>query len=75
MSRYVALLRGINVGGKNPIKMPELKACFEQQGFRSVVTLSRAGTSSLPRAGLVPKSGVVWQGAGGAGSRERRELS
>jgi hypothetical protein len=38
MSRYVALLRGINVGGKNLIKMAELKACFEKQGFRDVVT-------------------------------------
>ena len=26
MPRYVALLRGINVGGKNLIKMPALKA-------------------------------------------------
>ena len=34
MTRYVALLRGINVGGKNPIKMPALKACFEDAGLR-----------------------------------------
>jgi len=32
MSRHVALLRGINVGGNNLIKMPALKACFEAQG-------------------------------------------
>ena len=38
MSRYAALLRGINVGGKNLIKMTELKAGFEEQGFRDVVT-------------------------------------
>ena len=36
MSRYIALLRGINVGGTNLIKMIELKACFEKQGFRDV---------------------------------------
>ena len=29
MPGYVALLRGINVGGKNLIKMPALKACFD----------------------------------------------
>jgi uncharacterized protein (DUF1697 family) len=43
MSRYVALLRGINVGGKNLIKMTELKACFETQGFRDVVTYIQSG--------------------------------
>jgi uncharacterized protein (DUF1697 family) len=34
MSQYVALLRGINVGGKNLVKMTELKACFEALGSR-----------------------------------------
>jgi uncharacterized protein (DUF1697 family) len=43
MSRYVSLLRGINVGGKNLIKMAELKACFEKQGFRDVVTYIQSG--------------------------------
>jgi uncharacterized protein (DUF1697 family) len=40
---YVALLRGINVGGKNLIKMPELKACFEGGGFEEVVTYIQSG--------------------------------
>jgi uncharacterized protein (DUF1697 family) len=43
MSRYVALLRGINVGGKNLIKMAALKACFEGHGFRDVTTLIQSG--------------------------------
>jgi uncharacterized protein (DUF1697 family) len=43
MSRYVALLRGINVGGKNLIKMTELKTCFEKQGFGDVVTYTQSG--------------------------------
>jgi hypothetical protein len=30
MTRYVALLRGINVGGRNPIKMTALRTCLEQ---------------------------------------------
>ena len=30
---YVALLRGINVGGKNITKMAALKACLEHAGF------------------------------------------
>jgi uncharacterized protein (DUF1697 family) len=52
---YVALLRGINVGGNNLIRMPALKACFEAQGLRDVSTyiqsgnvLFTAGRSSQP---------------------------
>ncbi len=36
MSRYVALLRGINVGGKNLVGMPALKAFCEAQGLADV---------------------------------------
>ena len=43
MARYVALLRGINVGGNNLIRMPDLKACFERQGFQDVVTYIQSG--------------------------------
>jgi uncharacterized protein (DUF1697 family) len=43
MTRYVALLRGINVGGKNLIGMPALKAWFEDQGFTDVVTYIQSG--------------------------------
>jgi uncharacterized protein (DUF1697 family) len=43
MSRYVALLRGINVGGNNLIKMTALKACFEAQGYRNVTTFIQTG--------------------------------
>jgi uncharacterized protein (DUF1697 family) len=41
--RYVALLRGINVGGKNPIPMPELKAAFEEAGHKDVRTYIQSG--------------------------------
>jgi uncharacterized protein (DUF1697 family) len=43
MARYVALLRGINVGGNNLIKMAALKACFEEQGFGDVGTYIASG--------------------------------
>jgi uncharacterized protein (DUF1697 family) len=36
--QYLALLRGINVGGNNIIKMTDLKMCFEQMGFADVMT-------------------------------------
>jgi uncharacterized protein (DUF1697 family) len=41
--QYLALLRGINVGGKNIIKMTDLKACFESLGFSDVVTYIQSG--------------------------------
>jgi uncharacterized protein (DUF1697 family) len=43
MARYVALLRGINVGGKNLIPMPALKAAFEEHGFDDVRTYIQSG--------------------------------
>ena len=43
MAIYVALLRGINVGGKNLIPMPVLKECFEEEGFEDVATYIQSG--------------------------------
>ncbi len=40
---YVALLRGINVGGNNIIRMADLKACFEKMGMGDVVTYIQSG--------------------------------
>jgi uncharacterized protein (DUF1697 family) len=40
---YVALLRGINVGGKNKVGMKELKAAFEEAGMESVRTYINSG--------------------------------
>lgn len=43
MTSYVALLRGINVGGSNLIRMAALKACFEAEGFCDVATYIQSG--------------------------------
>ncbi|WP_422124768.1 DUF1697 domain-containing protein [Planococcus sp. X10-3] len=40
---YVALLRGINVGGKNKVDMKELKGVFEETGMTSVKTYINSG--------------------------------
>jgi len=40
---YVALLRGINVGGKNIVDMKKLKTTFEVLGFTNVVTYINSG--------------------------------
>lgn len=41
--RYIALLRGINVGGNNRVPMGELKECFESVGFKNVSTYINSG--------------------------------
>lgn len=43
MSTYLALIRGINVGGKNLIRMTELRAAFESMGFSDVATYIQTG--------------------------------
>lgn len=43
MKRYIALLRGINISGKNKISMQELKNCFIESGFVNVVTYLNSG--------------------------------
>ena len=43
MKCMIALLRGINVGGKNIIKMADLKASFERRGFEPAVTYINSG--------------------------------
>jgi uncharacterized protein (DUF1697 family) len=61
---YVALLRGINVGGNNKIDMKVLKKTFERLGMKSVVTYINTGniiftSKELPRIEI---SSVVEQG-------------
>lgn len=43
MVKYIALLRGINVSGRNKIAMPQLRAAFEERGFTEVTTYINSG--------------------------------
>ena len=43
LMRYVALLRGINVGGNAVVSMKDLKSCFERLGLRDVTTYINSG--------------------------------
>jgi len=59
-ARYAALLRGINVGGKNLISMADLRAEFELAGYTAVETyiqsgnvLFETGTRSSELEGLI----------------------
>jgi uncharacterized protein (DUF1697 family) len=54
--RYVALLRGINVGGRNLVAMTALREAFEAAGFGAVSTYIQSGNvlfeSDAPRGSL-----------------------
>lgn len=41
--KYIALLRGINVGGNNKVPMGDLKESFEKSRFRNVSTYINSG--------------------------------
>lgn len=43
MKRYIALLRGINISGKNKIAMSELKKGFAELGYSDIVTYLNSG--------------------------------
>lgn len=55
-TRYLALLRGINVGGKNPVPMAELRTAFESAGYDEVATYIQSGNvlfeTDAPAGGL-----------------------
>jgi len=41
--KYVALLRGINVGGRNLVRMADVRDCLEGQDFTRVTTYIQSG--------------------------------
>ncbi len=47
MSLNAALLRGVNVGGRNKVSMTDLRACLERRGFTRVRTLLQSGNVVL----------------------------
>ena len=53
--QYVALLRGINVGGRNKVAMADLRDAFEDGGYEAVRTYIQSG-NVLFRSDLPAKS-------------------
>ncbi len=55
-TRGVALVRGINVGGRNVVSMADLRAVFEDAGYEGVQTYIQSGNvlfaTDRPRAEL-----------------------
>jgi uncharacterized protein (DUF1697 family) len=65
VTTYVALLRGINVGGNAMVSMKELKACFEGLGLQDVSTFINSGNiifkdsrTSIPKLTQLIESGI-----------------
>jgi uncharacterized protein (DUF1697 family) len=55
-TRYVALLRGVNVGKGNRVPMAELRALLETLGFTDVRTLLNSGNALFAGAKAPPSS-------------------
>ncbi|GAC1499738.1 MAG: DUF1697 domain-containing protein [Candidatus Saccharimonadales bacterium] len=61
MNTYIALLRGINVGGNNLVSMLSLKQILDRNGFKDVLTYIQSGNiifryenaSTLNIAGII----------------------
>jgi len=45
--KYIILLRGINISGKNKVAMPVLKTALEESGFKNVFTYLNSGNVVL----------------------------
>jgi uncharacterized protein (DUF1697 family) len=61
VSTYVALLRGVNVGGKNKLPMAQLREHFVSLGYGNVRTLIQSGnvifeSSRVPAVGRLESS-------------------
>lgn len=69
--RYVALFRGINVGGNTKVSMPELRDVFESLGFENVRTYINSGNVGFD---VNQSSSRVRSPHGGKGSAGRETL-
>ena len=57
-ARQVALLRGVNVGGRRRVAMAALRSSFEEQGFTEVTTYIQSGNVVFRAAGKVDVESV-----------------
>lgn len=53
--RYAVLLRGANLGSRNRVAMPALRALLEQAGFGDVRTYLQSGNAVLSSRGAEPR--------------------
>jgi uncharacterized protein (DUF1697 family) len=53
MTQYVALLRGINVGGNKKVPMAELRELLAELGYENIATLLNSGNAVFDARGSV----------------------
>lgn len=58
MARMVALLRGVNVGGRNKLPMADLRSLFSSLGHEDVVTYVQSGNVVFTSAGAVEPTAI-----------------
>ena len=58
MTKYVAFLRGINVGGINIISMKDLVELFEKNGLKNVKTILASG-NAIFESKEIAESGII----------------
>jgi uncharacterized protein (DUF1697 family) len=83
MTAYVALLRAVNVGGRNRLPMADLRAALDARGFESVSTVLQSGNVLLdspePERAVAESVRAIIAGAFGLDIavivRSRRELT
>lgn len=56
MKTYIALLRGINVGGNKKVPMADLKKMLEKAGYENVRTLLNSGNAVFETASTKPET-------------------
>lgn len=59
MNKYVAFLRGINVGGNKKVSMSDLKKAFEELDFQKVNTLLNSGNIVFESTKKSPSAHVI----------------
>jgi uncharacterized protein (DUF1697 family) len=58
VQKYVGLLRGVNVGGRNKVSMAELRALFESLGYGEVRTFIQSGNVIFAADGPVTAKAI-----------------
>ena len=51
MKRYVVLLRGVNLGPRNRLKMADFRKALEKEGFEAIETLLQSGNAVVSHPG------------------------
>lgn len=75
MMRWVALLRGINVGRSNRLSMAELRATMQSLGFENVTTYIQSGNIVFDAAGTTNADSVSIAAQISAAINDRHQLA